>query len=970
MNNVTKTVALAFVAAVSAGVHADTAVWTKTDTAYAYWGTAWSDSSCWQDGLTPENGWDVSFPNQPSVDKVWTFLSSYANYNVGSISGRSEYDILLCLTTSLTLDDASGFYGTIKAGPNTVNGWTHNQGYNSSWSRLVLSATAERTPIVNVLDTFAGLQVDVANDGTCAEVKSVVSSGPGWIEKTGNGELVAAFGNAGESALRVASGKLTLKSGTEDEDGGHLMLAANTSVGVAAGNTVKMPDIVVESTSLVKEGAGTLEIGQMTGLANASDYGMDGKYGQMLASTAPNIMVNAGSVSVAPARSFGARDITTEPVLHLDASAADTIASAVVSGVERVTEWRDPVSGRSAVAGFSEDYGAVGPRLVSNALNGKPILDFGVFVEAQNGQKPGGDWYNLSDYDLSDSAALRFPDAQVLELFLVVRTKEYRKQPFYLGSVSSYNNYPFSPEGDGRLVGGYAAESVKRGQWRIDGAMVRCDSFLPDQDFHVVSVALPEMVYNLNTIGLDRHCRVGGMELAELVVYNTRLQPDERRAIEEYLSEKWLAKPHPLKGSASIGSLSFANGVAAQLNAERNVSVGSISGSGTFTKSGAGDVTAMDIADTITGLAVTGGSLSFPSAGSPLDVMNEASFHIDPSDPTTLVKSGDNVTQINDVRGLGSVNRYAFTSAQSKASGPTLVKTPDTNLDMLDFGPFGGNYGIAQSDTTCGMQWNQREQVFTVCLVVEKIDIADHDSFILGDTSVYDFHGDNGCLIAGNCHYGLRPPQSDFDPKWTFDGKSVSDPTTTAWTAGPHVITISVKDTNPNNGIRNAGPWASMFAQDRSDPCRVGGLRYGEVVVFTNSISQAQVKAISSYLMEKWIGGEKDTSSGLQSLSVASGASLSYDGDITVADGSTVEIGYGSQGRSGTISVGGEVLLGRNVEVSVADGRGEVAVISADSFANTAALSTWTLNGKTGKLYVRGDVLYARCGGGMMIMIR
>lgn len=947
-------------------VLAETAEWTKTDTTYAYWGTAWSDASCWQDGLSPQSGWDVSFPTQPSVDKVWSFLGSYANYTVGSISGRDEYDILLCITTSLTLDDASDFYGTFKAGPNTVDGWTHNQGYNSSWSRLILNATAERTPVVNVLDTFAGLQVDVANDGTSAEVKSIVSSGPGWVEKTGNGELIAAFGNAGEAALRVASGKLTLKSGTENEDGGHLVLAANTLFGVAAGNTVKLPDIVLESNSLTKEGTGNLEIGQMIGLANASDFGVDGKWGQMLASSAPNIMVNGGSVSVAPARSFGAEDIVTVPVLHLDASAAETITAGDVSGVERVSEWRDPVSGRTAVAGFSENYGAVGPRLVSNALNGKPILDFGAFVEAQNGQKPSGDWYNLSDYDLSDSAALRFQDTQVLELFLVVRTKEYRKQPFYLGSVSSYNNYPFSPEGDGRLVGGYAAESVKRGQWRIDGAMVRCDNFLPDQDFHVVSVALPEMVYNLNTIGLDRHCRIGGMELAELVVYNTRLLPAERRSIEEYLLEKWLERPHPLKDSVSIGSLSFANGVNAQLAAERNASVGSISGSGTFTKSGSGDVTATGLADTITGLAVTGGSLAFASAGNPLDVMDEASFHIDPSDATTLVKSGDNVTRINDVR--NTVNRYAETSTYSKAAGPTLVACAETGRNLLDFGTFAYNVDSEQDDS-CGMKWDRQEQVFTVFAVIEKK--AGNDSFLLGSAGAYDFHADDGNLLNGNhSSYTVRPG-SDTDAHWYLDGEAVANPTGTSWPSGLHLITVTMRDTNAINGNKNAGPWAGMFAQDR-ELCRIGGMRYGEVVVFTNSISSAQVKAITGYLMEKWLGSAPDTSGGFQNLSVAAGSSLSYDGDFAIADNAVVEIGYAGRGESGVIKVIGNATLGRNVAVTVGpDPKGRVAIVNATTLTGAANLSTWTLNGGAPKFSVEGGTLYAELGNkGFMILVR
>lgn len=320
------------------------------------------------------------------------------------------------------------------------------------------------------------------------------------------------------------------------------------------------------------------------------------------------------------------------------------------------------------------------------------------------------------------------------------------------------------------------------------------------------------------------------------------------------------------------------------------------------------------------------------------------------------------VTRINDARSSGT--RYATTSADSTALGPTLVASP-TGLDLLDFGTFASTKDASASDT-CGMIWSERKQVYTVCAVIEKK--SDHDSFLLGDTDAYEFHADDGNMLSTNYSDNkLRPGNSDYDAVWTLDGVTVN-PLTTPWPSGLHVITVSIRDTR-SDGLHMNGAWAGMFAQDRQ-LCRIGGMRYGEVFVFDKTISSAKVAALSAYLREKWIGGEKDTSSGLQSLSVARDASLSYDGDITVADGSTVDIGYGAHGRSGAISVGGEVLLGRNVAVSIADGRGEVAVMSAGSFANTAALSTWRLNGQTGKLYVRGDVLYARCGGGMMIMIR
>ena len=688
-----------------------------------------------------------------------------------------------------------------------------------------------------------------------------------------------------------------------------------------------------------------------------------GLYGLDFTATGPNVTVYDGSVEIGAAAQIDSFAMTTTPFIHFDASAASTLTTVQDGNATRVSEWRDPVSTRSATGGFSKtfDDGATVtmplPYLVSDALNGLPVVDFGKFVQAENGQKEPGVWYHIGDYDLSQSGTLRFQDAPVRELFMVVRTNERRNQPFYLGSEYSWV-YDFSPGAYGTM-GFSANNNLNNGEVRIDGMPARPYQYVPDQAFHVVALAPLDTVYNLNTISLDRHCRIGGMALGEILIYNTTLSVEERRAVESYLMQKWFNKTHPLAGTTALGNLTFASGVEQNLKADRDATIGMINGTGTFTKSGSGDVTAEGTADTITGLAVTGGSLAFASAGNPLDVLATASFHVDPSDATTLVKSGDNVTRINDVR--SGVNRYAETSAQSVATGPSLVKSAATELDLLDFGTFAYNVEGEQDDS-CGMKWNVEEQVFTVFAVVEKK--ADHDSFLLGSSGAYDFHADDGNLLSAGYSSYLVRPGSDTDAHWYLDGDAVANPTGTAWPSGLHVISVAMRDTNAINGNKNAGPWAGMFAQDRSQPCRIGGMRYGEVIVFTNSISSAQVKAISGYLMEKWLGSEPDTSGGYQNLSVAAHSTLSFGGDFAIADNATVEIGYARAGGSGVIEATGVATLGRSVAVTVGpDPKGSVAVISAGGFAEGAAdaIKTWTLNGESPKFTIVDNVLYANC---------
>ena len=763
------------------------------------------------------------------------------------------------------------------------------------------------------------------------------------------------------------------------ESAGLLLVDYNTQLTeVESGHKLKVDAVTTEKNSIVKDGDGILEFGYLAGMGNAADYNSQaGLYGLDFQPTPPSVSVWNGSVAIGAPVAIDSSARVTTPVMHFDASAAGTLTTVEDGSDTRVTEWRDPVSGLTATGNFGYTYNGTGtefegtthtmpaPYLRSNALNGLPVVDFGRYVEVSGGVRPDmeGTYYGLHNYDLSQSGMLHFNDTAVREIFMVVRTKERRKQPFYLGSTYGWV-YSFSPGAYGTL-GFPQCGQLNNGETRVDGVKVRHDQYVPDQEFHVVALSATDSVYNLNTFTQDRHCRVGGMELGEIIAYNQELSVEERRAVEAYLMEKWFSKQHPVQAPAAIGTLSFGSGAEPVLAAERPTTVEYVSASGTFTKSGSADVELHGFAESIDHLAVTEGNLSVTSVGNPLDAMDDAFFHIDPSDATTLTKDGDSVTRIADVR--AGVGVYASNSDKSTAKGPTLVQSP-TNLDLLDFGTFAYNVA-SSSDDTCGMLWSERKQIYTICAVVEKK--AEHDSFLVGDSSEYNFHADNGYILnSGYAAPSVRPSATDTTV-WTLDG-NVINPETTAWPSGLHVITCTIQDKRAD-GVALAGAWAGAFAQDRADPCRIGGMRYGEVVVFTNTISQTQVKAIGAYLKEKWLGAEKDTSNGLRGLSVAARSRLSLAGDVTIADDASVSIGFARAGQSGLVEIDGEALLGRNVAVAVeGNPNGSVAIISAESFAGAeAALPTWMLNGVPAKFHISDGVLYADCPSvGFIIMIR
>ena len=764
------------------------------------------------------------------------------------------------------------------------------------------------------------------------------------------------------------------------ESAGLLLIDYSTQLTeVESGHKLKVDAVTTEKNSIVKDGDGILEFGYLAGMGNAADYNPQaGLYGLDFQPTPPSVSVWNGSVAIGAPVAIDSSARVTTPIMHFDASAAGTLTTVADGSDTRVTEWRDPVSGLTATGNFGYTYSGTGtefegttqtmpaPYLRADALNGLPVVDFGGYVEVSGGVRPDmeGKYYGLHNYDLTQSGMLHFNDTAVREIFMVVRTKERRKQPFYLGSTYGWV-YSFSPGAYGTLGFPQCAQ-LNNCETRVDGVKVRHDQYVPDQEFHVVALSATDLVYNLNTFTQDRHCRIGGMELGEIIAYNQELSVEERRAVEAYLMEKWFSKQHPVQAPAAIGTLSFGSGADPVLVAERPTTVEYVSASGTFTKSGSADVELHGFAESIDHLAVAEGNLSVTSVGNPLDAMDDAFFHIDPSDATTLTKDGDSVTRIADVR--AGVGVYASNSDKSTAKGPTLVQSP-TNLDLLDFGTFADNVASSSGDT-CGMLWSERKQIYTICAVVEKK--SEHDSFLVGDSAdQYNFHADNGYILhSGYAAPSVRPSVTETTV-WTLDG-NVIDPETTAWPSGLHVITCTIQDRRAD-GVALSGAWAGAFAQDRADPCRIGGMRYGEVVVFTNTISQTQVKAIGAYLKEKWLGAEKDTSNGLHGLSVAARSRLSLAGDVTIADNALVSIGFARGGQSGLVEIGGEALLGKNVAVTVGEEpKGSIAIISAGSFAGAeSALSTWTLNGGRPKFRIADGVLYADCGNeGLIVIVR
>ena len=441
--------------------------------------------------------------------------------------------------------------------------------------------------------------------------------------------------------------------------------------------------------------------------------------------------------------------------------------------------------------------------------------------------------------------------------------------------------------------------------------------------------------------------------------------------------DKWLGKKIPAASeSVAVGTLTYPTAGDMVIETGKDLSVGTLDGTGKVVKKGAGRLS-IAAQGGISGVDVQEGDLDFSiaAASGELSILDNAWFHMDPSVLTTLSTNDEGrVTNIVDVAGravsAGPSLVHEKSDWANHVAGPTIVEAPNTGLKLLDFGPY--SYG-AWNSQSCGMMISAEGEISssdadvgkynfrTALAVVEKISDMTNDKYAFLGGRAWSFTYSTQGKICDDA-----APAIGGVGTWMLDGE-VCNPATTDWRAdGLHVIAFTLPS--------DTQVLINLLGQenDKDSADHMGGLRYGEVLIFRDTVSTADLRAMSLYLKEKWIGGssEKDTSEGLHEVSVAAGSSCSISGDVTIADDSTVALGWSRSG-SGTLTVNGTVTLGKRVEVSIPEGRGRVPLVKADAFDGTAALSTWRMNDVGFRYSIEGDTLYAECNSpGMIITIR
>jgi hypothetical protein len=612
------------------------------------------------------------------------------------------------------------------------------------------------------------------------------------------------------------------------------------------------------------------------------------------------------SVDLTLAPKVVARQPAPGAAFHVDASQPDTLT---LSGSE-VVEWRDLTSN-----GLTARPPGPKPTVLSNELNGKPVVDFGKF--GSNATSPCMYWYR-------DGVQTELQNIRAV--FWVIGSQN--GGGFLLGATNTAHfhrgNHPSGMAADAfepimassylweHDWTGYPGES--RVETYIDG--LRRDRLAAlSGGYQLISCIIATNV-TAGAFATDRdRCanRRGGQRLAEVIVYERPLTELERIETEEYLMAKWFGdarwdldgKEPYVKDLNAIGTR--------VLNAPGTgvTTVERLSGAGKLTKTGAGTLVVKDAQDYLGTLALAGGPLTVQATATPSAPASNAYFHVDASLTNTFVFDGNGrIAEWQDWRGNG---RKALTMAGFLA--PSLQAGASGGKPVVDFGALGSLQAL---------QWNHTNTAIKAAFVVFHSlgatspllgAVTNQPQDFVRGVSGQLYNNDISSLASRAAAYG-----ANFVNGWRIE------PLTATLPSGICVVSVV-----PTTDAR-----ASAFAMDRHYSARSGGQRLAEVIIYNRALTDQERRDTEAYLMRKWLNraapgyGHAGTTL-LPSVSF-SGTSL----NVEVAGSGVATIGqltgYGSVVKSGE----GTLAFGCDLGASGGDVRvsgGSVSAVASGDLA-------------------------------------
>ena len=317
-------------------------------------------------------------------------------------------------------------------------------------------------------------------------------------------------------------------------DARSVVAAGPSEIYVPAGTTARVEALTADAT-VVKTGAGTLEVGP---------FGSTG---------AGSLKLVEGTV-----RAVAAQDVVTDASapaagasMHLDASDAKSVYYKPGTATYEVQGWYDKANNNTA---YNYDgnrspicnTSATGPK-----LNGLPIMDL------------------MPD---ETKRALYFGKSLdgIRAAFVVWKPAD---GGCILGCQSKRdaNGYrlDFCRASGGKelIIYNQGADVVRRGQLFVNGVQPPglLENYIPESEFQLMEL-YPATASHASALGLDRGDYRGSCQYAEIILYERELSDREKVATRNYLMKKWFnADPEklpPAQTAVLPGNLAFADGTA------------------------------------------------------------------------------------------------------------------------------------------------------------------------------------------------------------------------------------------------------------------------------------------------------------------------------------------------------------------------------------------------------------------------
>ena len=206
---------------------------------------------------------------------------------------------------------------------------------------------------------------------------------------------------------------------------------------------------------------------------------------------------------------------------------------------------------------------------------------------------------------------------------------------------------------------------------------------------------------------------------------------------------------------------------------------------------------------------------------------------LDASDSNYVVKSGSNVTALNDKSGNG-INMNQTTPTAINASGSAVSPVTGTPINGLSTAYFAQQAGLKQ-----GTEYNGVTNVFWV----GRQELVGNDSeFLFGDDNNYDWHADGSHYI--NTTYGQGGILNSTARLYANGSVTSNTFSNITVPSNGTLFILSV------NGITGNTRFQGICYDRIYNPGWNGD--FGECIVYTTALSTLQISQVEAYLSKKW----------------------------------------------------------------------------------------------------------------------